>query len=166
MKTRNILIITTLLWFLILGGIIGAKQYIIATGTEVLLETQPVDPRDFFRGDYVILSYKISNIDNASRDLIPGQTIYVELDQSGKYSTIKQIHTDKPAEGLFIKGRVQYGFNDNLRVEYGIESYFVPEGEGRALESGENIEVKVLIDKYGNAIINELYLNNEPVRFQ
>ncbi len=32
-------------------------------GEEIKLETEPYDPRDLFRGDYVALSYKINEVD-------------------------------------------------------------------------------------------------------
>ena len=49
------------LWLIIIFGLIGYKQLTIVTGTTVLLETVPVDPRDIFRGDYVTLNYAISD---------------------------------------------------------------------------------------------------------
>ena len=36
------------------------QEFLLRRGTVVLLESAPVDPRDLLRGDYVILSYKIS----------------------------------------------------------------------------------------------------------
>ena len=33
---------------------------VLREGSEVLLQTRPVDPRDFLRGDYVVLNYQIS----------------------------------------------------------------------------------------------------------
>ena len=41
---------------------LSSKLYTTATGTEILLKTAPVDPRDLFRGDYVTLSYEINTI--------------------------------------------------------------------------------------------------------
>ena len=35
---------------------------ILREGREVTLQTRPVDPRDFLRGDYVVLSYDISSV--------------------------------------------------------------------------------------------------------
>jgi uncharacterized membrane-anchored protein len=47
-----------------------------------------------------------------------------------------------------------------LFIEYGIESYFVPEGRGREIEMavGKNIDVKITISKSGKAVIKELLL--------
>jgi uncharacterized membrane-anchored protein len=35
---------------------------ILREGTEITLQTRPVDPRDFLRGDYVQLRYDISSV--------------------------------------------------------------------------------------------------------
>lgn len=45
------------------SGFILYKEYTLRTGTEVILKTEPVDPRDLFRGDYVVLNYEISTLD-------------------------------------------------------------------------------------------------------
>src|SRR5262249_28429645 len=38
------------------------RMQILRDGTEVTLQTRPVDPRDFLRGDYVVLTYDISSV--------------------------------------------------------------------------------------------------------
>ncbi len=52
-----------LLQLFLLAGIVAYRQYWLATGERVLLRTEPVDPRDIFRGDYVRLGYGISTLD-------------------------------------------------------------------------------------------------------
>ena len=47
---------------LALVGMIGVQQYTLNEGTPVLLETEPIDPRSLFRGDFVILNYAISDL--------------------------------------------------------------------------------------------------------
>ncbi len=46
----------------ILGYMVESRASILRYGTEILLQTALVDPRDLLRGDYVILSYDISTI--------------------------------------------------------------------------------------------------------
>ena len=45
-------------------GLIAVMVYdrvrVLREGTEVTLQTRPVDPRDFLRGDYVVLNYEIT----------------------------------------------------------------------------------------------------------
>ena len=54
-----------------------------------------------------------------------------------------------------------------LRVEYGIESYFVEEGKGRAIEAARNarsLRVEVSLMKDGKGIITGLFLDNKLLR--
>ena len=67
---------------------------------------------------------------------------------------------NRPDNQLFIKGRVT-GYESeytNYAIEYGIESYFVPEGEGKDIERarGRNLYTQVSIDKNGNAVITDI----------
>jgi uncharacterized membrane-anchored protein len=54
-----------------------------------------------------------------------------------------------------------------LHVEYGIESYFVEEGKGRAIESSRNareLRVEVSLRKDGKGIITGLFVNGKLMR--
>jgi uncharacterized membrane-anchored protein len=165
MNKKLILILVSFLWVAVAAGLVSSKQYTIRTGKTVLLETVPVDPRDFLRGDYVILRYKISDLDlrkiqSEKPYYRRGETVYVKLEPKGKFWEAVAIKTKKPlsGEGLFIKGKVQY---PQLAVNYGIESYFVPEGEGKDIEQSMRgnkspVEVEVLVDSSGNALIKKV----------
>ncbi len=154
-----------LFWLLIIFGFIGYKEMALHTGTEVLLKTVPVDPRDLFRGDYVILNYDISQVDiDIDKDILgQGQTLYVSLNNEEKYATAEEVSLDKP-NGLFIKGKFVESWRNS--IEYGIESYFVPEGKGWHLERNRgNMDVLVVIDSSGNAVIKEVLINDQPIDF-
>lgn len=45
-----------------LAAMIADRQWTLNTGTPVVLETVPVDPRSLFMGDYVDLAYRISRL--------------------------------------------------------------------------------------------------------
>jgi uncharacterized membrane-anchored protein len=54
-----------------------------------------------------------------------------------------------------------------LNVEYGIESYFVEEGKGRAIESSRNareLKIEVSLRKDGKGIITGLFVNGKLVK--
>ena len=54
----------------------------------------------------------------------------------------------------------------NLTVSYGIERFYVPEGEGRPIEDGRNqgrVSVAVRVSEGGQAQIRALMLDNEPL---
>ena len=155
------------LWLIIIFGLIGYKQLTIVTGTTVLLETVPVDPRDIFRGDYVTLNYAISDYDTLpfsgterGVNVQSGDTIYVVLQLENGVGVPQYKTLNRPDNQLFIKGRVT-GYESeytNYAIEYGIESYFVPEGEGKDIERarGRNLYTQVSIDKKGNAVITDI----------
>ena len=70
-------------------GMIGMKQWTLNTGTPIVLETQPVDPRSLFQGDYARLNYKINTIlldeIGGGREFKKHDRIYVFLKNGGPY---------------------------------------------------------------------------------
>lgn len=172
-KKTLLFLLIGVFWLVVIVGFIAVKEFTLQTGEEVLLKTMPIDPRDLFRGDYVILRYEINTLD---LDTIPTDytdfetrdNIYVALNIVDKYGIPSKIYKKIPEEGLFLKGTVKDVRNNRLDVEYGIENYFVPEGEGRDIErqrSG-NLDVKVSIDKFGNAGIKVLLIDGQEVDFK
>ncbi|OGX29443.1 MAG: hypothetical protein A2879_02580 [Omnitrophica WOR_2 bacterium RIFCSPHIGHO2_01_FULL_49_10] len=173
MNKRIIVLLIALLWVIVTVGFIASKQAILKSGKVVLLETEPVDPRDLLRGDYVILSYKISNlhldkIKSGKKYFRHGEIVYVEVEPKGKYWEAISISSKSPAAGagILIKGRVQGSYSNEARVLYGIENYFVPEGEGSKFEtamrrgSKEKLNVEAVVDKTGNAMIKRVYFDS------
>ena len=174
-----------LLQTLALLAMVAMKQWTLATGTEILLETQPIDPRSLFSGDYVQLGYRIGRLRPAELegdDRFDREAIYVVLAQGERYWQAVSIHHERPTEvptgQVVIKGRIQYiqevtwnpatgkqELAKELNVHYGIENYFVPEGEGKALEnpkSGEKLEIQVAVDSLGNSGIKGVLVNGQP----
>jgi len=140
--------------------IIVPKERTLATGEEVVLQTVPVDPRDLFRGDYVNLRYTISTREGY-RGFAAGDRVYVGLAQQGDiWDAVSASHS--PPDGLYIKGRVTRAWRTGLDVEYGIESYFVPEGSGHIIERARDVKGRAAIDSSGNAVIKGLLVDGEP----
>jgi hypothetical protein len=111
---------------------------ILRTGTDVTLQTRPVDPRDLLRGDYVALGYDISNLaagvvkDPAAA--CAGATVFVTLapNPDGFYQAVF-VHAapvQVVAPEVVIRGRVTNGVRcgaerpasyGSLQVRYGLE---------------------------------------------
>jgi uncharacterized membrane-anchored protein len=141
---------------------VGAKEYSLRGGEEVVLTTVPVDPRDLFRGDYVVLRYDISTVRG---DFAVGDTIYLRLIESDAAWRPSYATKELPGpDDTFIRGQVVRRADSRpgmpqVEVEYGIESYFVPEGTGQAIEQHRaNLRVRVILDRSGNAAIKDLIL--------
>lgn len=191
MNQKKVLYLTVVFWLLIFSGFIAYKEYTLRTGTEVMLKTLPVDPRDLFRGDYVTLNYEISTLDMEkfhaeNSDFYYDEPVYLTLELENGYGIPKEIYTTSPEDELYIKGKVKAVIYDwetdessnlteeatikELRVDYGIESYFVPEGRGMEIEKAQQtgktkVDAKVIIDKYGNAVIKSLLIDGKEIDF-
>ena len=158
---------------IILLGFIGYNYYTLNLGQEILLKTIPVDPRDLFRGDYVNLRYEISAIDLGSmiydRPFANGEDVFAILAKGDKFWSVTRIgHYSQPLQRneVCIKGKVTSSYENRINVEWGVESYFVPEGKGKDIEQNiREVSVKVSVDQTCRALIKELYINDEPVSF-
>jgi uncharacterized membrane-anchored protein len=149
---RKLLIIcAACLQVLALASIRGQREYVLRTGKTIYLRTVPVDPRDIFRGDYVRLRYEISSIDkkyfrdglaaeanDTTSRRYKGKPVYVVLAvDNSNLANIIYVTDKKPAKGeLYIRGRANQDYYDSsyINVLYGIEAYFVEQGEGKQLE--------------------------------
>src|SRR3954447_10867095 len=95
-----------LLAALVLCGLILAtvvqRAGILKSGQEARLEVVPVDPRDLFRGDYVVLGYRIGTVDLPKEEVTTpftrGQQVFVTLrpDASNKSQAVA-ISAERPA---------------------------------------------------------------------
>jgi len=174
------------IWFALAGLIQVAliamtvinRASILREGTELTLQTRPVDPRDFLRGDYVVLSYDISQVPAGElKGKLPQNrepNVFVKLaPKDGGFYGAVSVHIDRVpvANGeILIRGRVTNwrwcGNCDSLFVRYGLEKFFVPEGEGRELEHARNqqrLAVVAAVTPAGRAAIKRLLLDGKPV---
>lgn len=174
------LVIVAGLQTLVLGYMVWERASLIATGHEVTLDVAPVDPRSLFRGDYVILNYRaISQIDATILTGEPRENkpLYVTLRRtpSGTWVPSAAAHTrpDRlPAGDVVIQGRIDDVWQQTLRqparlrVRYGIESYFVPEGAGRDLEDKVRegtMKVIVAVGASGDSAIKGLEIDGQRI---
>jgi uncharacterized membrane-anchored protein len=154
---------------------------ILREGTEVTLQTRPVDPRDFLRGDYVQLRYDISSVrlDASAGTPVPARNtpVFVKLapNPEGYYAAVSAHLEAVPlaAGEVLIKGQVAYGvrcgtdtYCQTVQVTYGLERYFVPQGEGHLIESARNqgkVSVVAAVTPAGRAAIKRLLIDGKPV---
>lgn len=173
-----LLVLVVLLQTAALVGMIALKQRTLMTGAPILLKTAPVDPRSLFRGDYVILNYDISRMKYADvagdRNFKRHDEIYVVLRKGEEFWEPVSIHHEMPAHGpesVVIRGQVEWtevwnGTDsvDGVNVRYGIENYFVPEGEGREIELPRNedkVAIQVAVDEGGDAAIKAILIDGK-----
>lgn len=171
--------LAVLLQVLVLLGMAGIHQYTLATGTPVTLQVVPLDPWDPLRGSYVRLSYSITQLgaDQVSMTGQPyqrGQVVWVTLRKGSPGWTATAVSTSRPSVGvdeLALKGRVDWGYEDptgyRARISYGVEQFYVPEGEGPTLEQArEKMTVEVAVDRFGRAALRSVFVDGKPIHWK
>lgn len=173
-NTKRTLIIGSLL----LAGVasLGIKvARIHSNGVPVVLATVPVDPRSLFQGDYVVLNYEISTLDNTLREAnaSPRENadVYLELQPGTPVWTpvrFSNYPLHAAAGNVVIRGTQEKHWSDKrTRVRYGIESFLVPEGQGLPVErlrnASERVTVRVLVAPDGAALPQNVLVDGQPI---
>lgn len=142
------------------------------TGTVVPLELVPVDPRDLPRGDYVVINLAIGRIGidvPGSGNVTDGQKIYVGLEAGeggGPYRPVVVAEKREDAGDIAIAGEVRYIGGDHLRLDYGIDAFFLPEGEGRQIErmDSKRLLLNVSVAPDGKSLPVALLVDGKAIR--
>lgn len=195
MAGKNVVIAASRLWFAaivvaalqtaVLGYMVGERAWGLRSGVEVILKTAPVDPRDLLRGDYVILNYDISRVPVSTlvggppKESLSNQVLSVRLKkQDDGYWGIAEssFGTLEPKpDTVILKSLpfdyVSYGDSAEtsqavIAVSYGIERYYVPEGQGHDIESARNdnrVAIAARVSSDGVAHIRSLLLDGKSV---
>ncbi|MBX9775911.1 MAG: GDYXXLXY domain-containing protein [Xanthobacteraceae bacterium] len=167
----------------LIAAMVYDRVRVLREGSEVALLTRPVDPRDFLRGDYVVLNYEIGDVPAGALKDTPsrgrGTPVFVKLvrKDGGVYAAVSAHGEPVPlGDGeVLIRGRTESGatcgsnrraFCDRLRVTYGIERYFVPQDEGKEIERSRNqgkVSIVAAVTPAGRAAIKRLLIDGKPV---
>ena len=151
-----------ILWLALLAGFLAYAAWPV--GTTVTLQLAPVDPTDLLRGEYLALGYAIGQVGPALADweFARGDTVYVALEEGDAVWVARGYWHTRPADGVFLKGTV----DDNGRIAFGIERYFIPEGSDADVRVDETWTARVRADGDGNARLLELLQDGVPVTFR
>jgi uncharacterized membrane-anchored protein len=156
---------------------IAGRAMVLRDGREVVLSVEPVDPRDLLRGDYVTLAYNISRLPAGLFTEIPAggegereRTVHVRLkpDSDGVFQPVSARFDERPeaapaADEVDIRGTARLrraARAEWVSVKYGIERFYVPEGEGREIERDlrqRSFRMKVAVAKDGTAQIRSFH---------
>lgn len=202
--TKRLLIAVVLFQICSIVAFAGYQEFLLRTGTQVTIQTVPVDPRDLFRGDYVDLRYDISTLRIAgdgtqvigdlcciSSSVSPGDQVMVGLVQEPgqEFATISSLGmaqstvevgssthyvnrleetVDNDGQSqlenrVTIRGTIeeiqQVSSHVDYRIDYGIESFFIPEGRGHEIETADDVKVVISVNKNGRAVIRTLIVD-------
>ncbi|MGG7073368.1 GDYXXLXY domain-containing protein [Campylobacter sp. 9BO] len=99
-------------------------------GDDVFIKAQGYDPRDFFRGNYVHLSYDFNQMDVNVSESYSNKIyeIYAILEKDGELYKTSKISLEKPKDGIYISGKYDY------LSSFGVEKYFQSKDKALKLE--------------------------------
>ena len=174
MKTKLFIFVLALqsLWIV---GTVGVQEFTLGTGTSVMLETQPVDPRDLIRGDYISLRYKINSVPMSafqpalSTNPLPGTAVFVQLERKNEFHVVKAASLKAmkgDQEHPVLRGKIGTQWfvalpstNAVVNVIYGLEQFYVHEGTGNP---HGRLTAEVAVRSSGSAVLKQVYVDGKP----
>ena len=162
------------LQLLVLAFMAGEREWVLHTGRMIYLRSAPMDPRDAMRGDYVRVRYAMSDVPRALcrgrlaltnapfSELAPDTKVYAALRTTEDgIAEFESLSLERPAGGLFVRGRTERSWGETLQVRYGLEALFLQQGLGRQLEQPPEreavrvpLELKIAVSPGGLAVLN------------
>lgn len=130
---------------LVLLGIAALAWATASQGQVVRLRTRPLDPRDALYGDYVRLTYTISDLapglwrgPGARPNFIQGgQRVFVRVVPAGAVWAATGIYGSRPAAGAgpeaILPATVEGQWAGAVHLRYGLERFYLPENTGSRL---------------------------------
>jgi uncharacterized membrane-anchored protein len=163
--------LVALIQFGILGAMVANEMVPHLFGsTTISVTTIPVDPRDMFRGDYVVLRYPFSGVGAIPNSAVfqsaqqTERTVCVTMERDGELWKPTGISKDRPKDGVFLRGVIK---PFHTEITYGIETYFVQEGTGKDIERAmrrsdkKSVVVELTVAPNGKASIKAVRVKNE-----
>lgn len=160
----------------ILVKILYDRASLLSSGTEVVLQSRMVDPRDLFRGHYVWLQLTAGVIKNGdieiAGDIKPSDTVFVELVKSDNGFWIASRMHKKFPENLgaaVLKGKVSFGDTASdpiYRVRFPFDRYFAPKKRAKELEKIRNqgtLGVILALDGKGGGMVKGIQVDGVPI---
>jgi uncharacterized membrane-anchored protein len=162
-----------------IGWMVTDRITLLKTGKEVVLPIIPVDPRSLFRGDYVRIDFPVTMVSSelfATSDKSPRRAgpVFVTVQRDGETWKPVAVNETRPNPGpdqTVMQGRLAGNWWPGLgrtphqvRINYGIERYYVPEGKGLELEKAardKKLAVVVAVDGRGRAAIKGIVVDGK-----
>jgi uncharacterized membrane-anchored protein len=162
-----------------LATMVYGRVSLLRDGREIVAEVIPVDPRDLFRGDYVVLGYAFGRGDiSVPAGTVQGDKVYVTMKEAAPQqwevvsTSSERVQPADPSQ-VVLKGIVNYVSTPatgselpKASLRYGIESYFVPEGTGLELEKqvrDKKIAAVLAVGEKGDVAIKALMVDGQRI---
>lgn len=158
MKLRALWLVL-LFQVVVIGGLYAYRAAGLSYAS-IQLRTVPVDPRDWLRGDFVILRYEISTMSEQQNPTLavdgPVFAVLRREDGFGVLDSVQRTAAEArralPPGGCILKAELK-----GRELRYDLERYYVPEGTGRNAPPGGKLVAEVAVRPNGEALIKRLF---------
>lgn len=157
----------------LMAKIITDRAAALKAGTEVLLETGFIDPRDLFRGHYTTLNLLISTPDpdtvTIEKDIKYNDTIYAELTKTDGFAQIVAITKTIPdaPKGPILKGTAQFNTgNPRARIRFPFNRFYADKTRALELQDmqrEQKLGVILSVSPDGTGMIKGLTIEGEKI---
>ena len=170
-RTATWLIAAAAFQVAVLAWMIFGTAMMFRGAETVRVRVEPVDPRDLFRGQFVTLSYPFSRVPAGGVEGIPGpytidntaewqgRPVFVPLipeeGSPGRYRGGPPTATPPARGSLYLQGTLE----SPTEIDFGIESFYVQEGEGKAYEDAvreHKLWAEIAVTRYGWGTVKSL----------
>ena len=170
---RRLFVLLVALHALVLVGWAASLEWALARAATIRVAVVQRDPRDLLRGDYIWLEYRFSEIPVSAfagqRRPQTGDRVWIALVPRDGVWEMTAASLARAALGpgqRVLAGKVEYevgrsGGAQRVRVRYGIERYYVPEGKGRP-PRWEKIEAELALTEGGRPLLTRIFLDGRP----
>jgi uncharacterized membrane-anchored protein len=176
-----LLAVVVLLQLGALAWMIRDHEQVLELGTVYKFRTAPIDPRDPFRGEYVVLNFEAESgswplAEGAGNSGNTHAYGLLGLDSAG-FAIITALSTEAPAQGDHLAvSYMTWGSDTAQRIALPFDRYYLQEGDGAATETmlqpqwneDEVVEplpacavVRVL---NGKAVVEDLVIGDRPLK--
>ncbi|HEY4302062.1 MAG TPA: GDYXXLXY domain-containing protein [Candidatus Didemnitutus sp.] len=160
----------------VLAWMAAGREWILRRGERFLVRSAGADPQDPMRGAYARLQFELSNVDRSLwRDGLPtlvGASLRdsrsladtpvfasLRVNDSG-LAVLAGLSDRRPAQGPFVRGRIESVSGDIVHVRYGIEAMFMEQDaatkfdqERARLRPGAPMDVEIAVSSDGTAVL-------------
>jgi len=165
-RRHRLVLLAVAVQVLFILGVAAAGYATTAWGSTITLRTTPVNPQDLLYGDYLRLTYTVSQLPiglwrETSRAPKANEPVYVLLQPDADAYAATGVYATEPAPGprqVVLRGWITNSWRHGLRIRYGLEKYYVSEGLARRLKKRPALLVHVSIAPWGQARITSVAL--------
>jgi uncharacterized membrane-anchored protein len=168
-------VIMVLAQWIVPGKMIFESEKVITSGTVYKFKTQPVDPSDPFRGNYMTLNFD-ANVIKDTTHYEPGEVVYVTfLPDSAGFAEAATISRDTPLSGPYLQTTVRYTSGSSLSLVYftiPFDRFYLEESKASEAErvywqaNSDSVQVAYGVVSMGNgvAVLTDVMINDTSVK--